>query len=207
MTNLDNELQNFRQKIQTANQLIDELEKSNKHIAQEIKRLNDIDSLVKTVETNSVSLIETIENRYISLTQETKAETNLKIVEIKNLIEDIDSKSKQLNLSVETTNKSTTTYIEQSYKKLIADTNEAFVKSTIGLEKEVNFTRETLRNLVSLYESSNRNILQLQPKLDEHHNIINLRIEKTDKKLTSFLILIGIINVIVLALSVLNYLK
>lgn len=207
MTNLENDLQNFKNKIQTASQLIEDLQQSNKNSIEGLKKLEEIDNLIKTFDVNSKKLIETIEDRFIVLNEETKNETNQKLDELKKMSSDIESRYKEIISGIETNTKETNASLEENYKKLIEGTNDSFKQSTIGLEKEVNFTRETLRNLVSLYESSNRSILEIQSKMNEFNSIINTKIEKLEKKFSTLIIVIGIMNAIILVLSILLYIK
>lgn len=207
MTNLENDLQNFKNKIQTANQLIEELEQSNRNSTEVLKRLEDIDTLTKSFDSNSRNLLEAVENRFVQLNEETKNETNKKLEELRNLASDIDNRYKDVLINMETNTKETNTSLEKTYKTLIDDTNESFKKSTIGLEKEVNFTRETLRNLVSLYENSNRSILEIQSKISSFNALINDKIDKLEKKFTTLVLVIGIVNITVLVLSLLIYSK
>lgn len=207
MTNLENDLQNFKNKIQTANQLIEELEQSNRNSTEVLKRLEDIDTLTKSFDSNSRNLLEAVENRFVQLNEETKNETNKKLEELRNLASDIDNRYKDVLINMETNTKETNTSLEKTYKTLIDDTNESFNKSTIGLEKEVNFTRETLRNLVSLYENSNRSILEIQSKISSFNALINDKIDKLEKKFTTLVLVIGIVNITVLVLSLLIYSK
>lgn len=207
MTNLENELQNFKNKIQTASKLIEELQQSNKNSIEGLKKLEEIDNLVKTFDVNSKNLIETVENRFIVLNEETKNETNQKLVELKKLSSDIENHYKEIISGIETNTKETNASLEENYKKLIDGTNDSFKQSTIGLEKEVNFTRETLRNLVSLYESSNRSILEIQNRINEFNSLMNSKIDKLEKKLSTFIIVIGVMNAIILVLSILLYVK
>lgn len=207
MTNLENDLQNFKNKIQTASQLIEDLQQSNKNSIEGLKKLEEIDNLIKTFDVNSKKLIETIEDRFIVLNEETKNETNQKLDELKKMSSDIESRYKEIISGIETNTKETNASLEENYKKLIEGTNDSFKQSTIGLEKEVNFTRETLRNLVSLYESSNRSILEIQSKMNEFNSIINTKIEKLEKKFSTLIIVIGVMNAIILVLSILLYIK
>ncbi len=236
MTNLENELQNFKHKIQTATQLIEELEQSNRNSTEGLKRLEDIDNLVKSIDTNSKNFLETIENRFIQVNEELKNETNQKIEELRKLsseienrfiqsneeskkdtnqkieelrklASEIENRYKELIVDLETNTKENIASIEETYKKLIDQTNDSFKNSTIGLEKEVNFTRETLRNLVSLYESSNRNILEIQNKLNDFNTLMNVKIDKLEKKFTSLVMVIGIMNMIIIILSILLNIK
>ena len=207
MTNLENDLQNFKNKIQTASQLIEDLQQSNKNSIEGLKKLEEIDNLIKTFDVNSKKLIETIEDRFIVLNEETKNETNQKLDELKKMSSDIESRYKEIISVIETNTKETNASLEENYKKLIEGTNDSFKQSTIGLEKEVNFTRETLRNLVSLYESSNRSILEIQSKMNEFNSIINTKIEKLEKKFSTLIIVIGVMNAIILVLSILLYIK
>jgi hypothetical protein len=194
MNNLENEIQNFKDKIITASTLIAALERTNNTIVDSRQKLNEIDLLINKIESSTKTIFDkNIQDQKILL------ETNE--IKLSNSFENLHVKFEQTKNDLIKDNTKLLDKVEESEKNLISTTNSEIQKNLQLISEnwkvELEQTKLNFDNLTNKIITNEETLVNEIKSSEEHLinkatndyldliNKTNLSLEKTLETLKS----------------------